>query len=73
MNATKYRTSITKSRAGHYTVSIREADTCYKRCVFLQNLIADIWHAQEIAKRELAKLNQPTDAQLLAALGPRGK
>lgn len=73
MATTKYRTSITKSRAGHYTVSIREADTYYKRCVFLENLIGDLWRAQEIAKRELAKLTAPTDEQLLAALGPCGK
>lgn len=68
MATTKYRTSITKSRAGHYTVSIREADTYYKRCVFLENLIGDLWRAQEIAK-----LTAPTDEHLLAALGPCGK
>ena len=71
--ATKYRTTITKSRAGHYTVSIREADTYYKKCVFLENLIDNIWSAQEIAKREMAKLQAPTEDQFLAALGPCGK
>lgn len=52
----KYRTTITKSRAGHYTVSIREV-AGYKKCVFLENLIGDLWKAQDIAKRELARLN----------------
>ena len=73
MSTAKYRTSITKSRAGHYTVSIREANTYYKKCVFLENLIGDLWRAQEIAKRELAKLQAPADEQFLAALGPCGK
>ena len=45
------RTNITKSKAGHYTVVIRDK----KRVVFKQNLISSLWLARKIAKEEKEK------------------
>lgn len=59
MTKPTYKTSITKSRAGHYTVSILTASKLNGLfySVKKKNLISDIYKARIIAKEMLADLS----------------
>jgi hypothetical protein len=56
---TKYKTSITKSRAGHYTVSILAISELTGRfySVKKQHLIDNIYKARAIAQQLIQELN----------------
>lgn len=57
--------TITKSRAGHYTLTVRDA-----RGVLL---LTDKFVSLEKARSAADVYRAPSDAQFLAALGPCGK
>lgn len=64
------RVSITKSKAGHYSVTVRKDG----HRVYCENLIDNLPKAQRIAQEQKAAHGgMPTDAMFLAALGPCGK
>ena len=44
-----YKTYITKSKAGHYTVTIYRMYGARKQCVFSQKLINNVLNARNIA------------------------
>jgi hypothetical protein len=61
MNDQRIKLSITKSRAGHYTVSIRDSN---RVLVFHRNLIDNLHMARRIAaEAEHAYRNQPTTTE----------
>jgi hypothetical protein len=66
------KTNITKSKAGHYTVTIRNDRGTV---VFQENLIDNIHRARWIVDNEKKRIAEsiPSDAQFMAALGPCGK
>jgi hypothetical protein len=49
-----YKTFITKSRAGHYTVTIYQMYDTRKQFVFSQKLISNIFAAKEVANEFLS-------------------
>lgn len=59
----KFRTYITKSRAGHYSVTIYELTDTGKRWVFSQNLIDTLhiarWHAGQFFAEQYLLNKQP--------------
>lgn len=57
------RRSITKSRAGHYTVTITDENG---RNVFRRNLLPSLFRAQEILREETRRIGDERAARLLA-------
>ena len=57
INTPKVRTYITKSKAGHYTVTVR--DSASRRAVS-RNLLSSLHHAREIAPELIAELQAAT-------------
>jgi hypothetical protein len=54
VNGKAYKTFITKSRAGHYAVTIYQMYGTRKQVVFSQKLISTIFLAREVANEFLA-------------------
>ena len=59
------RVNITKSRAGHYWLTVRDADG--------RILLHDKFSTLEHARRAASPYRAPSDSDLLAALGPCGR
>lgn len=65
----QFRTTITRSRAGHYSATVRAADG---RLVGRKSLLSSLLAAR-VAAKEIIAGQSVGDEQLLAALGPCGK
>jgi hypothetical protein len=57
--------TITKSRAGHYWLTVRDSAG--------RILLRDMFDSLAAARRAAAPYRAPTDADYLAALGPCGR